>query len=438
MKKIFLLFMVFSAAAFTQQKMSLTVDQAVAIGLENSKALHSSQMRVQYADAKSSEISAQQYPSLKFGGSYTRLSEVPPFEIGPIPPILPTAVTVSPSLLNSYNMRVTVQQPLFTGFRLQSSVNAADYSAEASAQDYTKDKSDLVYNVKNAYWSLFKARQFEKFLGETVAQIQAHLTDVQNMFQQGLVTKNEVLKVQVQLSNAQLMHIDAKNTVQLARIGLNNTLGIVLDTEIDLATDIKHSPKEFQPLEVLIQTAMENRPDMKAMDLRVKAGEAGVTAAKGNWFPQLYLLGNYYYARPNQRIFPTKDEFRDTWDVSLSVSLDIWNWGTTIHQTSQARAQLEQARDGLAQLRDGVTFDVTQNYLNVRQQKEKVSVAEQGVAQAEENFRVTSEKFKAGLASNSDLLDAETALLQARTNHTQTIVDYELAEARLEKAVGNQ
>ena len=181
---------------------------------------------------------------------------------------------------------------------------------------------------------------------------------------------------------------------------------------------------------------MENRPELKAVDSRVKAGEAGVTAARSGWFPQVYLTGNYYYSRPNQRIFPTQDAFKDTWDVTLGVSLDIWNWGTTLHQTDQAQAQLEQAKDARGLIQDGITLDLTQAYLNLQQARERITVADQGVKQAEENHRITTKRFNAGLASTSDLIDAEVALLQGKTNQTNSIVDYELAKARIEKAVG--
>jgi outer membrane protein TolC len=186
----------------------------------------------------------------------------------------------------------------------------------------------------------------------------------------------------------------------------------------------------------MTEQAFERRPEMQAMTLRVKAGDAAVSLAQSNWWPQVYLVGNYLSARPNQRIFPTKDEFKDTWDVSLSVSFDIWNWGNTVHQTEQAKAQLAQTEDGLAQLRDGVVLDVTRNYLNLQRGKERITVAEQGVRQAEENYRATNAKFKQGLSVNSDLLDAEVALLQAKTNYTQSLVDFELAQAALERAIG--
>jgi outer membrane protein TolC len=107
-----------------------------------------------------------------------------------------------------------------------------------------------------------------------------------------------------------------------------------------------------------------------------------------------------------------------------------------MHQTQQAQAQLAQAQDALGQLRDGITLEVTQNYLTLHQSRERIGVSQQTVKQAEENYRVTNEKFRLGVALNSDLLDAEASLLQAKWNYIQSLVDYELAQARLQKSIG--
>ena len=122
--------------------------------------------------------------------------------------------------------------------------------------------------------------------------------------------------------------------------------------------------------------------------------------------------------------------------MSVGLSWDIWNWLSTSDQTKQAEAQLEQVKDGYKSLKDGINLEVTQYYLNLLKAKEKVLASEQSVHQAEENYRVTNETFKNGLALNSDLLDAEFALLQAKTNHIQALADYELAKAGLEKSIG--
>jgi outer membrane protein len=435
--QVFAHLLLFAGLARAQQTVDLSIDQALQIGYEKSKGLHASLMKVEYADAKSNEANTLLLPSLKFGGAYTRLSAVPAFEVNiPLPPPAPSHFVLSPSILNNYNLRLTLQQPLFTGWKVQSAVNAADYSAQATQKEYEKDKSDLVYNIKNAYWNLSKALALESVVNENVDQLKAHVNDAQSWQSQGMITTNDVLKVQVQLSEAQLRQIDARNAVQLARIGLNNIIGLPLDTEVRLTSDLHHQPKEFAPLPNLIDQALARRGDVRAMEYKVKAGESGVTLANSNWFPQVYLTGNYYYNRPNQRYQPMIDAFKNTWDLGVGLSFNIWDWGTTVYQTDQAKAQLAQAQDGLSQMKDGVTLDVTGNYLNLQRAKERIAVAQEGVRQAEENYRITDNKFKQGLSVNTDLLDAEVALLQSKTNYTQALADFELAEAGLERSIG--
>jgi outer membrane protein TolC len=203
-----------------------------------------------------------------------------------------------------------------------------------------------------------------------------------------------------------------------------------------LASTIQISDRTWEPIDQLVNNAYEKRPEVIGMNARVKAGESGLTSARGGWWPQIYLIGDYNYMRPNSRIFPAVDQFDKTWDVTLSVSFDIWNWWQTGYQSNQAQAQLAQAQESLSMLKDGVMLEVTQSYLGVNQFKERKAVAEQGVQQAEENYRVTDEKYKIGMTPNSELLDAEVALLQARLNLTQSLVDYELSMARLSRAIG--
>jgi outer membrane protein TolC len=417
-----------------QQKIELSLDDAVRLSFDKSKSLHASLMKVQYADAKAGETGTLMLPSLKFNGGFTKLSDIPAAQVSL--PIFPTPITLSPSIVNNYSARVTLQQPIFTGFRLQRSVDIADYTVQATQKEYDRDKSDLTFNVKTAYWNLAKSLELLNVVNENVEQVKAHLKDVQSWQGQGLITNNEVLKVQVQLSDVQLRQIDARNNVQLARIALNNVIGLPLDANIQLTTDISHEHRVFSDLNTLIRQAQERRSEIKSLQYRVQASDAAVSLAQSSWWPQLYLVGNYVTARPNQRIFPSQDVFKDTWDVGISVSLDLWNWGTTLRQTDQARAQLEQVKDGLGQLQDVVALEVTRDYLNLGRARERISVAENGVKQAEENYRVTSGKFKQGLALNTDLLDAEVALLQAKTNYTQATTDYEMAEASLERSSG--
>jgi outer membrane protein TolC len=219
-------------------------------------------------------------------------------------------------------------------------------------------------------------------------------------------------------------------------VALDNTLGVPLSTDITIASPVAESPRQFASLDTLVLRGLEARPEIKGMDARVKAGEAGVTAARAGWWPQIYLSGNYYYANPNQRFQPAQIAWQNTWDVGVNVSLDIWNWGTTVHQTDQAQAQLAQTKEAFGQTQDGVTLDITQAYLTLKQARERVAVAKQAVARAEENHRVTTQRYKEGLVLNSEMIDALYSLTAAKTTYTQSLVDLELAQARLAKAVG--
>jgi len=422
------------------QKRPLSLEEAIASGLEASPGLHASRMKVESMAAKSREIEAGRLPSIKFGGGYMRLSEVPPFEV--TLPIFPNPIVVSQNYFNSFNLRLGFQQALFTGFRLQAGAESAQMLEESAGQDLEKDRAEFIFAVKNAYWELARAREFEKVIEENIRQVGEHLKDVRAFFEQGLLTKNEVLRVELELSNAELMRIDARNAAAVALTALNNLIGWPLDTDVDLTTSAESQASRLPAAEPpgeepAVETALANRPELKSAELRIRASEFSLKAARAGYYPQVFLSGNYYYLRPNSRFMPAKDRFNATWDLGISVSLDIWNWGQTKSQAEQAEAQLAQARDARKILEDQAVLEVTQSRLSLARAKEKVRVASQAVGQAEENLRVTREEFKQGVALNADVLDADVALVQAQMNRTQAAIDLVLAQARLEKALGH-
>jgi outer membrane protein len=432
------------SAAPTDAERTLTLDECIGLALENSKALHASSLRVESAEAKVKEINAARLPSLRLGASYTRLSEIPPFEIT-LPAFLfpkPMKFEVSPVFLDNYNLRLSFVQPLFTGFRLKSGEEAARWGAQASEEDYGRDRAELVFAVKSAYWNLFKARAVAGIVAENVEQVRRHLQDVENLFGNGLLTRNEVLRVKVQLSQVEMLRVEADNAVELASLWLNNVIGIPLEEKITIPAEAGEiglstpTPSDPTTCDEWVARALGNRPELKAMDYRVRAAESGLAIARSSWYPQVFFAGNYTFARPNPRILPSKDRFYDTWDFSISVSMDLWNWGMTSYQTAQAKAQIAQAQDGLSQVRDGVIIEVRTGWLALETAERKAAVAAEAVLQADENLRVTLDRFKDGVALNADVLDAEVALLQAKTAQAQAQADRAVALARLAKAAG--
>ncbi|MEN6559924.1 MAG: TolC family protein [Acidobacteriota bacterium] len=431
-------FLAFPLAGLAQTR-SLTLDEAVAAGLDASPALHASRMRAESSAARAREVAAARLPAVRLGAGYTRLSEVPDFQV--TLPISPNPIVVSQSYFNNWNLRLSVQQPVFTGFRLEAGARSARMLERSAGFDLAKDRSELVFAIKSAYWGLARALQYEAVVAETVGQVREHLKDVRAFFDQGLLVRNEVLRAEIQLSNADLAAIDARNGVEVAQTSLLNLIGLPVDTKIELATSAESQasrlPGDEAAARALLDMALAGRPEIKAAEFRIRASEAGLKAAKSGWYPQVSLAGNYYSMRPNSRYLPALNEFKDTWDISLSVSLDVWNWDQTRNQAAQARAQLAQARDARELLEDQAVLDVTQSRLALVQARRKTEVAAAAVGQADENLRLARDRFRHGVAVNTDVLDAEVFLLQARTAKVQAAIDLVLAQARLEKALGN-
>lgn len=435
MKKLILINILFTLSVFAQSG-KYTLEQSLELGLKNSKSLKISHSKVISAKAKINEAGALQLPKLSLSASYTRLSDVDPFQV--VVPFSPVPIQIQESILNNYGLGLTVRQPLFTGFKLSSLKNASEFNSEAQNAEYVKDVNQEAMNIQTAFWNYYKAQKILNLIEENLSALEKHLSDTKNFLENGLVTKNDYLKLEVQYSRLKSKMIDAENGVNLARLNFNKALGIGLNEPTEIEADDKRPGINNYKYKDLLNEAFKNREELKSINYRIKAGAENVTAANAGWFPSVYLFGHFNYNRPNQRILPLKDEFNETWDVGISLNWDIWDWGNTSAKAAQAEQQLVQARTSLEQLKEGIETEVYHNYLNLISENKKVEVNKLTVRSAEENYRITKEKYSQQLATSSDLIDAETDLLDAETALANSKVDMELAKTELEKSVGRK
>jgi len=444
MKKSLSLLLAVATIASAQEKPLLTLDDALRIGRQNSRILLLAAARVDAAEGKAGAASSALLPSLKFEGSYRRLSDVPSFSIQL--PVLPKPFVIFPTILDNFALRLSLQHPLFTGFKLSSNARAAEGLAQASVLDKLNDRDDLDLSITTAYWTLYQTIETKRVTDENVTRLLTYLRDSENMMKAGLATKNDVLKIQVQLNNARLQQIDAANDVQVAVMNLNNVMGRPVELDVQPASvpgqgseaDTILAGLAPEPAAELTEQALRLRHDVQAMETRVEAAQASVKGAQGNLWPQLFLSANYYYSQPNARYQPPQSVWKDSWDVGVTLQFDLWNWGLTSYETDQAKATLAQNQTVLEQLKENVTLEIRRQTMSLQRSREKVQVAQLGVDQAEENLRTASDKYKNGVATSTDLLDANVSLLQARTSRTGALVEHELAVARLKRALGTK
>ena len=435
MKELLIIIMI-SGSLLAQEKI-LSLSESLKIGLKNSKDLKISMSKLNYADSKLSEINSQFLPQFKLLGNYTRLSDnIPPFEV--TMPFAPNPIRISEPILNNYTFKLGFSQPLFTGFRLSSLRSSAKLNLSASEQDYSKEGNEAAFNIYSAYWNYYKTDEISKVIAQSLQQMENHLKDTKSFFENGLISKNDMLKLEVQYSNTKLMLIEAENNLELARIAFNKAIGIELTSQTKVEASEQSLNYEKYQLADIIDEAIVNRKELKSLAYRFEASKEAVNAANSNWFPSLYLTGNYYYSNPNPRFQPAKDEFNSNWDVGVTLSWDVWNWGLTSSQVSQAEQTKIQLETNLDQLKENIQMEVYSNYLNLIKTEEKVKVNNEVLEQAIENYRITSEKYNVQLATSTDLIDAETLKLQAETNLKTAEADFQITKVRFEKSLGRK
>jgi outer membrane protein len=424
------LLVLLSASAFSQ---GLSLSDAVQSALRRHPSLQIAEARTLAAEERTTELRSGLFPQLRFSGRAAMMSDVPEFTV----PLLGTT-PLFPSITENYGTRLSLQQTLFTGFRLRSSITAADANASATRFEYQRDKSDLIVNVTTAYWYVYRAAKLEEVLRQSVDQVSAHLNDIRNFEQQGMATSSDVLKVETQLSDIRVRLIEAQGNLKLAQMTLNSLMGRPLENPVTPSDDPVAMGDARLPatLDEAIHLAQSRRPEISALRERRTMQQAIVTASAAGWYPSIVLAANFDYARPNNRIIPPKDRWERTWDVGVQVQWNIWDWLATASQTEQARAQLSQADAALVQVTDAVALETAQSFFALREARERIEASRLGARQGQESFRITREKFTQGLATSSDLLDAEVALLQARMTVANALAEYAVQRQRFRKALG--
>lgn len=435
MKKLMML--IFIANLVFAQQQIFTLQESLEIGLMNSKDLKISQSKVNYSEAKLAEVKSQFYPQFKFLGNYTRLSDnLPPFQVSM--PILPTPIVISEPILNNYTFKLGFTQPIFTGMKLLSNKKSAEKSLQASAIDFSIETNEAAFNIYTAFWNFYKSKEIKKVVEKTLTQMENHLNDAKNFYEQELIAKNDLLKLEIQYSNTKLMLIDAENAVKLARIAFNKSIGAALEMNSEIEVNENNiNESEFNLSEIIVE-ALKNRDELKSMNYKISASQSQIDAANSNWLPSLYLSGNYYYNNPNQRFQPIENKFNYNWDVGITMSWDVWNWGQTSAQARQAEETKIQLETNYNLMMENIHMEVHSNYLNLQKAKEKLKVNRISLDQAEENLNLVNEKFAVQIVNSTEVIDAELLKLQAETNLKTAEVDYQIAKTRLSKSLGRR
>lgn len=331
-----------------------------------------------------------------------------------------------------YKAGIVVQQPIFMGGRLIAAHKAAQYSRDAQAQEKRTIEEEITFQVTRAYRTVQVAEVFQKVAEEALNLLEVHEHDVTILVEKGANPEIDLLRTRTELANARTELNAANNAVDLAHSALKNLLVIPLEESVSLTEALGRLPKPEEELSALTELALSQRPEISAIASKIRAAEQALKGAKGEYMPSIALEGRYEYMKGDFRDLQGGDH----WTVGMVAQLPIWNWGKTTAKVRETQSQFSQARIEHDKTKDRIRLEVRQAFLNLGKAEKNIEAAESALKTAREAYRHARVRYRAGEGTNTDVLDARTALTRTEANHTQALFDYNVALAALKRAVG--
>jgi len=410
----------------------LTLADAIARAFETSHRLAEGRAREQGAQAALKGVQAGDKPIVVVSAGYTRTNHVEEFAFGQGS----ARSVVYPDIPDNFATRLSMQWPIYTSGRVDALERAATAEAQAVSADIETSRADLRFEVVRAYWAAATAREAVRVLEESAARADEQLRDARLRFDVGLIPPNEVSSLEAQRSREQAQLIEASNLRESAFIELRRLTGAAEESVVELADSLDTTVAGAQDSTALVREAFNQRPERKALTLRIGGIEARQQAAETGNKPVVAVGAGVDYANPNQRIFPRKGEWQESWDLSVNVSWPFFDFGRTKAQVAEIAAVALATRERLAEFDSVVSADVRQRLLDLDSSQAMVRAASEAVRSATDARRVVGDRFTAGVATSTDVIVAQVALLENELARTRALAGVRLAEARLHRVLG--
>jgi outer membrane protein len=372
-------------------------------------------------------------PKLSATGSYQFNNAIENLQLPPPAP----SVTFQQD--QNWSGGIRLVQSIYEGGRIRSSLKSARLTREQAIDNYQTVIADTVTDVRIAYYDILTAAEQIVVQEASVKLLTRELEDTRRRFEAGTVPRFNVLRAEVELANAQPRLIRAKNGYRIAKNTLANLLGYNLpkdvweDIPLQLTGKLDADAYEIQ-LPAAIAQSMEKRPELAALRQAELLRKEAVAAARSTYQPSVQAFGGYGW-RSSQF---SNDLTRDVagWNAGLQFNWDIFDGFLTRSKVDEAKALYQKARYEVEDSARRIELEVRTAYSNFIEAREVLESQKKVLEQAEEALRLATVRADAGTGTQLDVLSAQTALTEARSTQVQALHDYDVARARLDRAIG--
>ena len=350
------------------------------------------------------------------------------------------------STTKSYTTSLSVNQTLYDFGKTGNSYDSAKFGTRSLEQEAERVSQEVVLNVKQSYYALLAAKKLVEVAQKTVEQTESHLKQAEAFFRAGSKPRYDVTRAEVEVNNANLGLINARNGVRIKTIALNNAMGIDPGRATEIVEELPPVPV-IPPLDRAQTDALKDRPDMKRMDADIDAARSRLSAERSNYLPTLSANAAYNWANGTTELgntgsfagFPVspKSDVQNSWNAGIMLTLPLFQGGLTSGRVAEAKANLlalEAQRDATKQ---EVLLEVNQAYADLEGAAARVEVMQKTLQKARENLDVSQGRYKAGVGPYIEVTDAQLSAVNAETDHIKALYDYHLAIAQLLKAMGS-
>jgi len=413
------------SAAVPSVKGRLTLQDAIKVALLYNKALQSVLHDKEVARGRLIASYAEALPSLTAVGNYTRLDRLGGFNVGG------QAITVGE--LDNYSVDLQVRQPIFRSGAIPAALRAAQIFSHLTDATVRNQVQATIFAVARNYYDALLAKRLYEVNRDAVLSAEAHLKDVQNKLKNGVASRFDVLRAQVDVSNFRAEMIQQQNRLHLAKTQLLKAMGVSQQAEVTLADELSYEP--VRPiLEEAVRIAHLNRPDLYAAELGVRLQKEAVRIAKSRYGPRVDALFTQGWSRPDPHT--STDDWGRRWTAGVQVEIPIFDGLRREGQLIQEKATLQKREAELSDAEERALLEIQQALVSLRDAEELVESQRMNLERAKEGLRLAQVGYREGVNTEVEVVDARAALTRARGLYYQAIHSHTVARLALQRAMG--
>lgn len=425
-----------------QEAAQLDLEQCRTLALEHNRKVQMAQLDAVASDYLVKSAKTKYLPRIDFVGGWVNPGDraLQPFAFNfDVPGLLPQGLAMPMDFLSVAPEQIftggfVLRQPIFLGTKIVQANRIASSLSNIAHEEVVLKQADVIGRVDTAYWRVISVQEKVQLAKAYKALLDRLANDLENIYQEGIITRNELLRVQVKQNEVALSLVKAENGLQLSRMALAQLLGMD-EANLVLSSAVISEQELIPHLELLAEQKGDQRVEIAMLNDKLKSTQALKAMVKSQFLPNVFLTAGYVWATPN--IYKgSQHNFGGDWAIGIGVRVPLFTWGDRIYQTRMAEQKVQQAKLELAEAQELIALQIKRDQFQYSEALKKIELTKLSVQQAAENLRVVQNTLDEGMKSTKDILEAQAMWERASSDNIDARIEAATALSELEKSTG--